>query len=136
MPTPPPPGFKKRVIGPIPPRDKHGKLMIDPVLVKDVKRNVLGEPVRDKDGNAIEIDIDSRRPLEYRLYVQGIEPRKGATDGLRLFRCEITGEDAMDPALLVWAKDERHAEKVYRSEWGITGSYGPYQQLKVAEFKE
>ena len=109
---------RRRVIGPVPPRARDGKLQIKPALEKRVKLNVLGEPVRDEKGQPIEEMVDTRQPLEYRLYEPGHENAiaDGATKGLQLFQVEYDAE----PIMQVYARDKAHAAEVYKKEWGIT----------------
>lgn len=111
------PALKKRVIGPIPPRDKHGKLQLTPIKGKRVKTNILGEPVRDKDGNPLEYDADLREPHDYLAYEQGKEKemRPESTNGLRLFQVDHD----VEPLALVYARDADDAIRVYKREFGI-----------------
>jgi hypothetical protein len=108
---------RRRTIGPVPPR-KDGKLLIRPLLEKRVRLNAAGEPVLSKEGKIVEDMVDTRHPVEYRLYESGIEKQMldGATKGLRLFQVDFDAE----PLMLVYARDEQHAAAVYQAEWGIT----------------
>lgn len=112
-----PSNVKKRVIGPIPPRDKHGKMLLEPFVGKRIKTNALGEPVRDKDNQPIEIDADLREEWEYKLYEPGCERfiRQDATKGLRLWQVDLD----VEPIALVYARDEHHALETYKKEMGI-----------------
>src|SRR5579883_3276741 len=113
-----PKNFARRVIGPIPPRDKQGKLMIAPHLAKRVKLNALGEPVRDDKGQPIEEMADTRQPWEYKLYEPGMENyiAEGATKGLKLFLVDY----GIEPLAKVYAHNAEEAVRVYKAEWGIT----------------
>lgn len=107
----------KRVIGPIPPRDRHGKMLLIPYMGKKIKLNALGEPMRDKDGNPIEIEADLREEWEYKVYEPGCEKfmRPEAIKGLRLFSVDHD----VEPIALVYARDEHDALSVYKREMGI-----------------
>lgn len=109
------PAGNKRVIGPIPPRDKHGKMLIGPIMEKRAKLNILGEPARDKDNNPVEEVADVRPPLEYLSFDGTQRPAENATRGLRLFQVDY----GIEPSLLVYARNEHDAIDVYKKEWGI-----------------
>ncbi|HZV08018.1 MAG TPA: hypothetical protein VE999_23240 [Gemmataceae bacterium] len=108
----------RRVIGPVPPRDKHGRMLLAPLLEKRVKLNLLGEPVRGPDGQPIEEMVDARHPWEYRAYQRGDELHiaEGATKGLKLYRVDV----GIEPIMLVYAKNEQDAVEVWKKEWGVT----------------
>lgn len=112
-----PSNVKKRIIGPIPPRDKHGRMMLLPNMGRKVKTNVLGEPVRDDRGNPVEIDADLREDWEYKVYEPGCEKfvKPEALKGLRLFQVDLD----VEPIALIYARDERHALEVYKKEMGV-----------------
>lgn len=105
----------RRVIGPIPPRDSKRRLKLAPVPGKRVKTNALGEPIRDKEGQPVMEDYDTRDWREYYNFEAGQHPAEGATKGLRLFQIDLSKE----PLVQVYARDERHAEEVWKAEMGI-----------------
>lgn len=90
------PGGARRVIGPIPPRDKNGRLML-----------------HDKDAKGQPVERDER---EYWNYEVNHKPAEEAVKGMKLFQVDLPPE----PLALVYAKSEDHAVKVYQKEMGIT----------------
>ena len=110
--------YKRRVIGPVPPRDEKGKYRIRPILGEQVKINRLGEPVRDKDGQPILETVDQRNRMEYLTYEPGHERQiaEGATKGLSLFRVDL----APEPLYYVYARNPSEAKDVFLREAGIT----------------
>ena len=109
-------GKARRVIGPVPPRDKNGRMAIAPAIGKRVKLNVIGEPYRDANGQPVEEDADLRSPIEYTVYEQGAKALPDALKGLDLYQVDLHGE----PLVQVYAKNPEHAVKVYKAEMGIT----------------
>lgn len=108
---------KRRVIGPIPPRDEKGRMRIKPIIGEQVKVNRLGEPVRDKDGQPILESVDTRDKQEYLTYERGHERQmvEGATKGLTLFRVDLEPE----PFYYIFARDKEQAKDVFIREAGI-----------------
>lgn len=107
----------KRVIGPIPPRDRDGKFRLKPYLGDRIKTNALGEPVRDKDNQPIVERADLRESWEYKVYEPGHERHidQDAIKGLRLFRVDYD----VEPIALVYARNADEARDVYKKEFGI-----------------
>lgn len=106
----------RRVIGPVPPRDKHGRMLIAPDLKRMPKLNAIGEPLRNKEGEPIMEDVDIRPERQYLSYDGSQVPAENATKGLRLYLVDY----ATEPLHKVYARDEAHAVEVFRKEWGIT----------------
>lgn len=106
---------QRRVIGPVPPRGPDGRMLIAPVLGKQIRKNVLGEPLRDKEGNPLEEVIDTRPAIEYMAFDGTQRPTEEAVKGLRKYRVDV-GDF---PILIVYARDENHAMEVYKKEWGV-----------------
>ncbi len=120
----------RRTIGPVPPRDKFGKLLIKPILEKRPKLNILGEPERDEKGNPLEEVADTRQAWEYKMYEPGHENliQDGATKGLKLFRVDYD----IEPIMLVYARDEQDAVRVWKREWGISKLNGESDPVVTA----
>jgi hypothetical protein len=107
--------IEKRVIGPIPPRDPHGRLLISPLMGKRVRLNSLKEPVRDERGQPVEETVDLRDPREYSTWQPGMVPAEGSTKGLKLFQVDYD----IEPFCQVFATDADDALRVWRKEMGI-----------------
>ncbi len=95
-PRPANPG-KRRVIGPIAPRDKSGRLLLAPLL----------------DSNGVEIERD---PRDLMGWEQNQRPDPAAIKGLKLYEVDLDRE----PLLQVYARNAEHALDVWKFEYGIT----------------
>ena len=112
----------RRVIGPVPPRDATGRLKIEPVMGERVRLNAIKEPVRDKDGQPVMEQYDTRDPREYfGACPPGAKIQEGALKGLAIYEVDLSPPDAIpEPLVRVYARDERHAIEVYKREMGAT----------------
>lgn len=105
----------KRLIGPIPPRDEHGRMKIAPIMEKRVKVNVIGEPERDEKGKPIMEEFDARPALQYHAYDGSQVALEEATRGLKKYRVDV----GIEPTHLVYARNDGEALEVFKKEWGI-----------------
>ena len=106
----------RRVIGPVPPRDKNGRLQLAPIIGRRPKIDEIGNPVRDDEGRILYEQGDTRDPREYAAYEHGQKPDPAALKGMRLFQVDLDPE----PIVQVYARHEAEAVEVYKREMGIT----------------
>lgn len=78
-------------------------------------RRTIG-PIPPRDPKTGQYLVDDQDPDAKRIYWPGVKIPASATRGLKLFEVDLYPE----PLARVYARDEEHALKVYKAEFGIT----------------
>jgi hypothetical protein len=95
-----------RQVGPVPPRRADGAYDVEPEYQEEQQLNEKNQLVT----------VKKLLPGWGKIYFPNMKIRDGATKGLKLFAVSV--EDLPDTQ--VYARDEDHAIKVFKQEWGIT----------------